>query len=59
MTFSDDLYACGWDAGYGRALIDVSAETARITDPLARIQLRRVLEALRYQHMEDGGAPTI
>lgn len=43
-----DMYAEGHSAGYSQALIDVAAETDRVTGP---VSLRGLLEQLRYQYL--------
>jgi hypothetical protein len=44
---SEDLYARGWVDGYNQALIDLAAEQDRIHDAAARVQLGRIISALR------------
>ena len=47
-----DTYADGHTDGYEAALIDVAAETDRVTGPHS---LRSLLERLRYQYLEHTG----
>ena len=47
----EDPYADGWIAGYEQALLDVAAESDRLTSPRAS---RALLERLRYQHRQAG-----